>query len=118
MLPATCPASGKILGGAFAILHTVRPMSDMSSDVELNDLADFLVRSSRLTESEARRLIGEVMHFLDELPEDFVRRRHLSLQARGLSNSEIFAQLTVELRARRFRAPEFTERQIRRMIYG
>lgn len=93
-------------------------MSDLPPDAELNDLADYLVRSSRLTHGEARRLIGEVMHFLDELPEEFVRRRHLALQSQGLSNSEIFAQLTAELRARRFRAPAFSERQIRRIIYG
>jgi hypothetical protein len=90
----------------------------LSEEAELNDLADYLTRSSRLSPSEARRVIGDVLSFLDELPEDFVRRRHLSLQSRGLSNSEIFSQLTIELRARRFRAPEFTERQIRRMIYG
>jgi hypothetical protein len=92
--------------------------ADLSPDAELHDLADYLTRSSRLSPSEARRLIDEVLHFLNELPEDFVRRRHLSLQSRGLSNSEIFSQLMVELRARRFRAPEFTERQIRRIIYG
>jgi hypothetical protein len=93
-------------------------MSDLSSDVELNDLAEYLVRSSRLSQSEALRLIDEVLHFLDELPEEFVRRRHWSLQTQGLSNSEIFIQLARELRARRFRAPDYTERQIRRMIYG
>ena len=90
----------------------------MSSDAELNDLAEYLVRSSRLTASEAKRLIDEVLNFLDELPEDFVRRRHWTLQTQGMSNSEIFAQLASELRQRRFRAPSYTERQIRRMIYG
>jgi len=107
-----------MLGGATAIPHTARPMLEMSSDVDLNDLAEYLVRSSRLNANEARRLIDEVLNFLDELPEDFVRRRHLWLQTQGLSNSEIFTRLSNELRQRRFRAPEFTERQIRRMIYG
>jgi len=93
-------------------------MLDLSLDPELHDLAEYLVRSSRLSQSEALRLIDEVLHFLDELPEDFVRRRHLSLQTQGLSNREIFAQLARELRTRRFRAHEYTPRQIRRMIYG
>jgi hypothetical protein len=88
------------------------------SDVELDDLAEYVVRSSRLELNQARRLIGEVLNFLDELPEDFVRRRHWSLQSQGLSNSEIFTQLASELRTRRFRAPTYSERQIRRMIYG
>jgi hypothetical protein len=93
-------------------------MLDLSADRELNDLAEFLVRSSRLSKGEALRLIDEVLSFLDEMPEDFARRRHRSLQAQGLSNSEIFVRLAGELRSRRFRAPEYTERQIRRMIYG
>jgi hypothetical protein len=92
--------------------------SDNSSEIELHDLAEYLVRSSRLSKSEALRLIDEVLNFLDELPEDFVRRRHWALQTQGLSNSEIFGQLSSELRMRRFRAPAYTERQIRRMIYG
>ena len=40
------------------------------------------------------------------------------LQAQGRSNSEIFAQIASELGQRRFRAPAYTERQIRRVIYG
>ena len=93
-------------------------MSDLSADIELDDLAEYLSRSSRLSHSEALRLIDEVLSFLDDLPEDFVRRRHWSLQTQGLSNSEIFIRLASELRARRFRAPEYTQRQLRRMIYG
>jgi hypothetical protein len=111
-----------MLGGAFAVKHTSRPMSDIPgsihTDIELEELAAYLVRSSRLSSSEARRLIDEVIHFLDELPEDYVRRRHFALQAQGLSNTEIFSRLALELRIRRFRAPEYSERQIRRMIYG
>jgi hypothetical protein len=93
-------------------------MLDLPADIELNELAEYLGRSSRLSQGEALRLIDEVLNFLDELPEDFVRRRHLSLQTQGLSNSEIFVQLASELRTRRFRAPEYSERQIRRIIYG
>jgi len=93
-------------------------MSEFSTDTELHDLVEYLSRSSRLNPSEALRLIDEVLNFLDELPEDFVRRRHWSLQTQGLSNSEIFTQLASEVRARRFRAPAYTARQIRRIIYG
>jgi hypothetical protein len=97
------------------------PESNLGAVVEsgeLGELVDYLVRSSRVSPAEARRLILEILAFLDETPEAFVRRRHLQLQAQGLANEVIFAQLKRELEQRRFRAPELTLRQIRRLIYG
>jgi hypothetical protein len=85
---------------------------------EIEELIGYLVRTSRLSASEARRLVGEVLSFLGETPEDFVRRRHRALQAEGLANPEIFARVSAELAQWRFRAPRFTARQIRRIIYG
>ena len=40
------------------------------------------------------------------------------LQAEGLANPEIFARISAELASWRFRSPRYTERQIRRIIYG
>lgn len=85
---------------------------------ELDELIGYLTRTSRLTAQEAQRLVREVMNFLDETPEEFVRRRHVVLQAEGLSNPAIYVQLAAELAAWRFRCAPYTERQIRRMIYG
>ena len=85
---------------------------------ELEELIGYLIRSSRLSASEARRLVGEVLSFLDETPEEFVRRRHRVLQAEGLANPEIFIRVSAELAQWRFRAPRYSERQIRRIIYG
>ena len=90
----------------------------MSDPGELEELVTYLVRSSRLSTQEARHIVENVLAFLHETPEDFVRRRHLILQADGLSNAEIYLRVTAEIAARRFRAPAYTERQIRRMIYG
>jgi hypothetical protein len=90
-------------------------MSDLG---ELQELVTYLVNTSRLTPAEARRVVGEVMAFLDETPDAFIRRRHLALQSEGLSNTAIFARLSAELSQWRFRAPEYSERQIRRIIYG
>jgi polyhydroxyalkanoate synthesis regulator phasin len=90
----------------------------MSDQVELEDLVDYLVRSSRLTAPEAARLVDEVLSFLDESPEEFVCRRHRELQAHGHSNSAIFTRIAAELSRRRFRAPALSARQIRRLIYG
>jgi hypothetical protein len=85
---------------------------------DLGELIDYLARTSRLTSAEAERLVNEVLTFLGETPEAFIRRRHLALQSEGLANDEIFERLAKELGQRRFSAPAYTTRQIRRIIYG
>lgn len=90
----------------------------MAEPVELDELVAHMVRASRLTPTEAAKLVDEVLSFLAEQPEEFVRRRHRALQLEGLPNPEIFARLTAELARWRFRAPAYSERQIRRIIYG
>jgi hypothetical protein len=90
-------------------------MSDLS---ELRELIAYLVRTTSLSQGEATRVVGDVVAYLSETPESYVRRRHLVLQGEGLSNTEIFAQLQAELAQWRFRAPPLSERQIRRIIYG
>jgi hypothetical protein len=92
--------------------------ASMPDQTDLGELVAYLVRSSRLTPAEAVRIVSEVIAFMDETVEDFIRRRHLALQAQELSNSEIFERIVSELAQRRFRAPEYTQRQIRRVIYG
>jgi hypothetical protein len=91
------------------------PAPDQS---DLGELAAYLARSSRMTVAEAQRAVNEVLAFMNETPEEFIRRRHLALQAQGHPNTAIFAQIARELAQRRFRAPEYSERQIRRFIYG
>jgi hypothetical protein len=90
----------------------------MSDPGELDELISYLTRTSRLTAGEARRVVREVLAFLSETPEQFVRRRHSVLQAEGLPNPAIYLRLGAELAAWRFRAAPYSERQIRRMIYG
>jgi hypothetical protein len=90
----------------------------MAEPMEFSELVAYLVRTTRLTPSEATHVIGEVISFLGDRPDEFVCRRHRSLQAEGVPNSEIYARLRDELARWRFRAPDYTERQIRRLIYG
>jgi len=90
----------------------------MAEPSELSDLVAYLVRTSRLTASEALHVVDEVLSFLSDRPEEFVCRRHRALQAEGVPNNEIYARLRDELARWRFRAPDYTERQIRRLIYG
>jgi hypothetical protein len=92
-------------------------LNDAGSD-DLEELLEYLARTSRLDRSEARRVVDEVLSFLIEQPEEFVRRRHLALQRQGLANAAIFTQLQAELAQRRFPAPAYTTRQLRRIIYG
>ena len=90
----------------------------MSDPEALEELVSHLARTSRLSPQEARHLVEEVLSFLTDTPENFVRRRHRALQAAGWANAGIYAQLAAELSHWRFRAPPYTERQIRRLIYG
>ena len=90
----------------------------MSEPTEFEDLVVYLARTTRLSRPEATRLVDEVLAFLDERPEEYVCRRHRALQSEGLPNGEIFARLAAELERWRFRAPAYSERQLRRLIYG
>jgi hypothetical protein len=90
----------------------------MSDPPEFDELLDYLVRTTRLTQPEAARVLNEIVAFMSETPEDFVRRRHFELQRQGYSNNEIFERLSIELTRWRFRAGELSTRQLRRIVYG
>ena len=81
-------------------------------------LVDHVVTSTGLTPTEAARVIDDVLAFHAESVEEFVRRRHAQLRTYGAKNDEIFARIARELAGRVVAAPELTERQLRRMIYG
>jgi hypothetical protein len=82
------------------------------------DLVDRVVASTGLTAAEATRLIEDVVAFHAEPVEEYVRRRHAQLKTYGAKNDEIFSRLRGELRDRVVAAPDLTERQLRRLIYG
>ncbi|MFF5207289.1 hypothetical protein [Streptosporangium sp. NPDC000396] len=67
---------------------------------------------------EAARVVADVLAYFSEPVEEFVRRRHAELKARGLVNDEIFRRIAAELPARRVAAPELSLRQLRRIVYG
>ncbi|MFD0805966.1 hypothetical protein ACFQ0K_07705 [Nocardioides caeni] len=74
--------------------------------------------SAGLTAAEAERLIGDVLAFHHETVEEWVRRRHHELQGTGARNAEIFTRLRHELDGHVVTAPDLSERQLRRIIYG
>jgi hypothetical protein len=83
-----------------------------------DDLIDHLVRTTPLRRGEAARVVLDVLAYFDETTEDFVRRRHRELQAKGMVNAEIFEVITTELPYRAVTPPELSLRQLRRIVYG
>lgn len=81
-------------------------------------LVERIVASTGLTPAEAARVVEDVVAFHAEPVEDYVRRRHAHLKTYGAKNEQIFARIAEELAGRVVAAPELTERQLRRMIYG
>ena len=90
----------------------------MTDDGPLDELVAHLARTTPLGIDMSRRVVAEVLAYLDEPVEVLLRRRHRELQSRGLANAEIFPRLAAEVAARPVAAPPLTERQIRRAIYG
>lgn len=86
--------------------------------MDADDLLAHLERITRLTRPELAKVLAEALAYYSESIEEFVARRHRELQADGLKNEAIFEKLAEELRQRRFAAPELSERQLRRLIYG
>ncbi len=82
------------------------------------ELVTRVAQSTGLSEGEAARVVADVVAYYAEPTEVFVRRRHSWLQARGMRNPEIFAQITTELTGRVVAPPVLTERQLRRIVYG
>ena len=88
--------------------------------VDLDELAAFLSRSTRLDSDEARRILDEVVAWLaSETVEQFVLRRHRELKdGDSQRNEAIYRLIADEIALRPFAAAPLTERQIRRLIYG
>ena len=77
-----------------------------------------IAASTGLSAAEAARVVEDVVAFHAEAVEDYVRRRHAHLKTHGARNDEIFARIAAELPGRVVAAPELTERQLRRIVYG
>ena len=90
----------------------------MSDLLEFGDLIERLTRTGRLSRREASHVVDEVLAFLGDSLEQFVRRRHRELQREDLNNEAIYRQLAEEVGRRRFTVPALSIRQVRRMIYG
>lgn len=81
-------------------------------------LVAHVVRTTGLSPADAARVVDDVVGFHAETVEDYVRRRHAHLQTYGAKNPEIFTRISAELADRVVAAPELSERQLRRIVYG
>jgi hypothetical protein len=82
------------------------------------ELVARIMASTGLAAGEAARVVEDVVAFHAESVEDYVRRRHAHLKTYGAKNPEIFARIAEELAGRVVAAPELSERQLRRIVYG
>lgn len=83
-----------------------------------DDLLVHLSRTTSLSRGEAARVVADVLSYFAESAEEFVRRRHGELKARGLTNDQIFELVAEELPRRRVTPPALSLRQLRRIVYG
>jgi hypothetical protein len=82
------------------------------------ELVRHVAQSTGLDEATAARVVADVMAYFGQTVEEYVVARHDDLKSRSRKNSDIWPMITTELRDRRFRAAELSERQLRRMVYG
>lgn len=87
-------------------------------DPRLEALVERLHRSTGMPPGVAVRVVDEVIDALSEPLEVLVRRRHRELRSLGERNEAIYTRIAAEVRRRPVAAPELTERQIRRLVYG
>jgi hypothetical protein len=93
-------------------------MGSVSGQQPPDDLVDYLIRTCPLSPAEAARVVADVLGYFSEPADDYVRRRHQELKARGLTNDVAFEQIAAEVPQRRYAPPELSLRQLRRMVYG
>ena len=87
-------------------------------DTYPQDLVRHIAVSTGLPEATATRVVADVAAYFTETVESYVRRRHAELKSKNRKNDEIWPSIAAEFGTRRFGAPELTERQLRRMVYG
>ena len=88
------------------------------NDHDAHDLVRHVAASTGLPEATAQRVVADVTAYYRETVDEFVKRRHAELKYKNRKNDEIWPLIAAEIGSRRFGAPELSERQLRRMVYG
>ena len=82
------------------------------------DLVRHVAASTGLPPPTAARVIADVIAYFGETTEQFVRRRHAELRRLQFNNDQIWVAIEAELAQHPVAAPELTQRQLRRIVYG
>ena len=82
------------------------------------DLVRNVAMTTGLDDATAERVVADVVAYFGQTVEEFIRQRHGELKDKSMRNDEIWPSLVAELERHRFAAPELTERQLRRIVYG
>ena len=82
------------------------------------DLVRHVAMTTGLDDATAERVVADVVAYFGQTVEEFVKQRHAELKDKSMRNDEIWPSLTTELARHRIAAPELTERQLRRIVYG
>jgi hypothetical protein len=82
------------------------------------DLVHHVARSTGLDDATASRVVADVMAYFGQTVEEYVIKRHEDLKSRNRRNDDIWPLIATELKSRRFKAEELSERQLRRIVYG
>lgn len=82
------------------------------------DLIRHVARSTGLDEATASRVVADVIAYFGQTAEEYVVERHRDLKSRNRKNDDIWPLIAGELKSRRFKAEELSERQLRRIVYG
>ena len=90
----------------------------MVGDSFPQDLVRYLAASTGLPQPTTIRVVADINAYYNVTVEEYVRRRHAELRRKNRKNDEIWPQIAAELDNRRFTAPDLTERQLRRIVYG
>jgi len=82
------------------------------------DLVRHVCTTTGLAPGTAERVIADVIAYFGETAAEFVRRRHDELHHRQYKNPQIWPLIATELAHRPVAAPELSQRQLRRIVYG
>jgi hypothetical protein len=83
-----------------------------------HDLIRHVAATTGLDEATASRVVADVMAYFGQTAQEYVIKRHQDLKSRNRKNDDIWPLIADELKARRFKSGELSERQLRRMVYG
>jgi hypothetical protein len=82
------------------------------------DLVHNVAMTTGLDDATASRVVADVVAYFGQTVEEFVRQRHAELKDKNMRNDEIWPSLMADLDRHRFTAPQLTQRQLRRIVYG